>query len=75
MKTAEVLENISHCSAAGLGLRSKRYSMIVQDGEVVKENVEKTPGEYVNEFATQSHLLFRFTVTGAQDILKVLEAK
>lgn len=49
--------------------------MIVQDGEVVKENVEKTPGEYVNEMDAYKHLLFRFTVTGAQDILKVLESK
>lgn len=32
-------------SVAGLGLRSKRFSMIVENGEVKQLNVEQTPGE------------------------------
>lgn len=32
-------------SAAGLGHRSKRYSMIVDNGEVKQMNVEDSPGE------------------------------
>lgn len=31
-------------SGHGLGLRSKRYSMLVDDGKVVKLNVEEQPG-------------------------------
>ena len=32
-------------SAGGLGVRSKRYSMLVDNGVVVTENVEKSPGD------------------------------
>ena len=32
-------------SAGGLGIRSKRYSMIVEDGVVKSLNVEEAPGK------------------------------
>jgi len=31
-------------SAAGMGLRSKRFSMIIDDGKVIALNVETKPG-------------------------------
>jgi hypothetical protein len=40
-------------AAAGLGLRSKRYAMIINNGVILKENVEKSPGEYA--FCSYSH--------------------
>jgi peroxiredoxin len=33
-------------SAAGLGKRCKRYSLLVDNGKIVKENVEVAPNEY-----------------------------
>ncbi len=32
-------------NGAGLGVRSKRYVMVVDDGKIVMEDVEKSPGE------------------------------
>jgi len=48
-------------SGASLGKRSKRYSLLVKDGVIVQENVEKSPAE--------------FEVTGADNILKQLDKK
>lgn len=32
-------------SAGGLGIRSKRYSMLIEDGKVVQFNIEAAPGQ------------------------------
>lgn len=32
-------------SAGGMGIRSKRYSMLIEDGKVVQLNIETTPGQ------------------------------
>ena len=45
-------------SGNGLGTRSKRYSMVVQDGVVKSLNVEETPG--------------KAEVSGAENLLKAL---
>ncbi len=42
---AKALELSLDASAGGLGIRSKRYSMIVEDGVVKALNVEETPGK------------------------------
>ncbi len=42
-------------AGAGLGLRSNRYSMIVEDGTVTTLNVEENPGEAVTSGA--AHLM------------------
>lgn len=40
-------------SANGMGLRSKRYSMIVEDGKVTHLNLEGTPGQAVDSGAAR----------------------
>ncbi|BBD36748.1 MULTISPECIES: peroxiredoxin [Aminobacter] len=40
-------------SAAGMGLRSKRYSMIVEDGKVAQLNLEGAPGQAVDSGAAR----------------------
>jgi peroxiredoxin len=42
---AKVLDLTMDGSAGGLGLRSKRYSMLVEDGVVKKLNIEEAPGK------------------------------
>ena len=55
---AKALGLANDASAGGLGLRSKRYSMVVEDGVVRKLNVEEVPG--------------KVDVSGADTILKQL---
>ncbi|HUZ30964.1 MAG TPA: peroxiredoxin [Xanthobacteraceae bacterium] len=42
---AKAIEMTFDGSAGGLGLRSKRYSMLVEDGVVKNFNVEESPGK------------------------------
>ena len=42
---AKALELSLDASAGGLGVRSKRYSMIVEDGVVKALNIEESPGK------------------------------
>jgi glutaredoxin/glutathione-dependent peroxiredoxin len=42
---AKALDLTLDGSAGGLGLRSKRYSMVVEDGVVTKLNIEEAPGK------------------------------
>jgi peroxiredoxin len=42
-------------SAGGLGVRSKRYSMLVEDGVVKRLNIEETPGKA--DLSGAAHLL------------------
>jgi peroxiredoxin len=42
---AKTLDLTMDGSAGGLGLRSKRYSMLVEDGVVKKLNIEEAPGK------------------------------
>ena len=35
-------------SKAGLGVRSKRYSMVVDNGVITQENISENPGEVQN---------------------------
>jgi len=48
---AKALDLAMDGSAAGLGIRSKRYAMLVEDGVVKKLNVEDTPGKAENSGA------------------------
>ena len=42
---AKGVDMVLDASANGLGIRSKRYSMLVEDGVVKKFNVEEAPGK------------------------------
>src|SRR5580658_692719 len=42
---AKALDLTLDGSAGGLGLRSKRYSMLIEDGVVTKLNIEEAPGK------------------------------
>jgi peroxiredoxin len=42
---AKAIDMTLDASANGLGIRSKRYSMVVEDGVVKKLNVEEAPGK------------------------------
>ena len=42
---AKALDLTMDGSAGGLGMRSRRYSMLVEDGVVKKLNIEEAPGK------------------------------
>ena len=42
---ARAVDMVLDASAGGLGIRSKRYSMLVEDGVVKQLNVEEAPGK------------------------------
>jgi peroxiredoxin len=42
---AKAVDMVLDASAGGLGIRSKRYSMLVEDGVVKQVNVEDAPGK------------------------------
>jgi peroxiredoxin len=42
---AKGVDMVLDATAGGLGIRSKRYSMLVEDGVVKQINVEETPGK------------------------------
>ncbi len=48
---AKALDLVLDGSAAGLGIRSKRYAMLVEDGVVTKLNIEDAPGKVENSGA------------------------
>jgi glutaredoxin/glutathione-dependent peroxiredoxin len=48
---AKALDLVLDGSAAGLGIRSKRYAMLVEDGVVTKLNIEDAPGKADNSGA------------------------
>ncbi len=48
---AKALDLALDGSAAGLGIRSKRYAMLVEDGVVTKLNIEDAPGKAENSGA------------------------
>ena len=50
---AKVLGLDLDLSAGGMGLRSKRYSMIVEDGKVTALNIEDKPGQAVESSAAK----------------------
>jgi peroxiredoxin len=42
---AKAVDMVLDASAGGLGIRSKRYSMLVDDGVVKQINIEEAPGK------------------------------
>jgi peroxiredoxin len=42
---AKGVDMVLDASAGGLGIRSKRYSMLIDDGVVKQINVEEAPGK------------------------------
>ena len=48
---AKALDLVLDGSGAGLGIRSKRYAMLVEDGVVTKLNIEDAPGKAENSGA------------------------
>ncbi len=42
---AKGVDMVLDATAGGLGIRSKRYSMLVEDGVVKKVNIEEAPGK------------------------------
>lgn len=60
-KLSSQLGLITDLSAAGLGNRSKRFSLVADNGKIIYESVEASPND--------------FKVSGPEDVLKFLSGK